>query len=106
MERKYHNKRNQIAKVNQNTIISLTFIELLLIFAMVIQTFVYDTAFGKLGIVPMIILIIGVAVNWVCFLKDRESDKLRYYMFISFIAGWLYLMMLGSNVMVSFYIYP
>lgn len=106
VERKYNNRSNQIAKVNKTTIISLTFIELLLILAMVIQTFVYETAFGKLGIIPIVILIGGVVVNWVCYLKDHKSDRLRYYMFWGFIISWIYLMVLGTNVMVSFYVYP
>lgn len=106
VERKYNNRPNQVAKVNQTTMIGLTIIEALLIFAMFIQTFAYDTAFGKLGIVPMIILIVGVILNWICYLKDKKSYKLRYYMLISFMVGWAYLMILGSNVMVSFYIYP
>lgn len=106
VERKYSNKKNQVAKVNQTTIIGLTFIELVLIFGLAIQTFLYDTAFGKLGIVPMIILLVGIIVNIVCYKRDRQSDKLKYYMFASFIIGWVYLMVLGSNIMVSFYIYP
>ncbi|MCI5727913.1 MAG: methyl-accepting chemotaxis protein [Clostridium sp.] len=106
VERKYNNIPNQVAKVNQTTMIGLTIIEAILIFAMFIQTFAYDTAFGKLGIVPMIILIVGVILNWVFYLKDKKSYKLRYYMLISFMVGWAYLMILGSNVMVSFYIYP
>ena len=105
-ERKYSNKGNQVAKVNKTTIIGLTFIELLLIFALVIQTFAYKTAFGKLGLVPMFILIVGVAVNWVCYIKDKTSEKLKYFMMISFVVGWSYLMVLGTGVMVSFYIYP
>ena len=73
VERKYNNRPNQVAKVNQTTMIGLTIIEALLIFAMFIQTFAYDTAFGKLGIVPMIILIVGVILNWICYLKDKKS---------------------------------
>lgn len=105
-ERKYSNKQNQMAKVNQTTMIGLTFIELLLIFALVIQTFAYETAFGKLGLVPMFILLVGVIVNWVCYIRDKKSEKLKYYMMISFLVGWIYLMVLGTNVMVGFYIYP
>ena len=105
-ERKYSNKENQVAKVNQTTIIGLTFIELLLIFALIIQTFAYKTAFGKLGIVPMFILLVGVIINWVGYIKDKTSEMLKYYMMISFMVGWIYLMVLGTNVMVSFYIYP
>ena len=39
VERKYNNKQNQVAKVNKTTIISLTFIELVLILGLFIQTF-------------------------------------------------------------------
>ena len=106
VERKYNNRLNQVAKVNQTTIISLTFIEILLIFAMLVQTFAYDTSFGKLGLGPMVILIVGVIANWTCYLRNKQSEKLRYYMVAGFILGWIYLMVLGSNVMVSFYIYP
>lgn len=52
---------------------------MLLIFAMAMQTFAYDTALGKLGIVPMIVLIVGVIVNWTCYLGDKKSDKLKYH---------------------------
>ena len=108
VERKYSDRRNQIAKVNKTTIIGLTIIEIFLIFALILQASKYSnqTAFGKLGIVPTIILIVGVIVNWGIFIRDKKSDKLRYYMFASFIVGWVYLMVLGTNVMVSFYIYP
>ena len=104
--RRYSDRQNQVAKVNKTTIIGLTFIELVLIFGLAIQTFLYDTAFGKLGIVPMIILLVGIVVNVVSYNRNKKSDKLRYYMFASFIVGWVYLMVLGTNTMVSFYVYP
>lgn len=104
--RRYSDRQNQVAKVNKTTIIGLTFIELVLIFGLAIQTFLYDTAFGKLGIVPMIILLVGIVVNVVSYNRNKKSDKLKYYMFASFMVGWVYLMVLGTNTMVSFYVYP
>lgn len=106
VERKYNIKQNQIAKVNQTTIISLTFIELLLILALALQTFMMKTSFGKLGIFPLIVLVVGIFVNWGCYLRDKQNPNLKYYMLISFLLGWAYLMVLGTNVMISFYIYP
>ena len=47
-QRKYNDAMNRVAKVNQTAMVSLTFIELLLILALVIQTFAVKTAFGKL----------------------------------------------------------
>ena len=71
-QRKFSNEKNRAAKVNQMTIISLTFIELLLILALFIQTFAVDTSFGKLGIIPLIILIIGTILNWIIFIKNKN----------------------------------
>ena len=106
--RRYSDRQNQMAKVNKTTIIGITIIELFLVFALALQSSKYSkqTAFGKLGIVPLIILLVGVIVNWIMYIRDKKSDKLRYYMFASFIIGWIYLMVLGTNVLVSFYIYP
>ena len=105
-QRKFSNEKNRAAKVNQMTIISLTFIELLLILALFIQTFAVDTSFGKLGIIPLIILIIGTILNWIIFIKNKSHPKLRYIMLAGFIVSWIFLMVAGTNVMVNFYIYP
>lgn len=105
-ERRYNNKKNQMVKVNQTTIISLTFIELILIFGLLIQTFVSETSFGKLGIVPLLVLSVGIIVNWGCYLRNKQSKNLKYYMLASFAIGWVYIMVLGTNAIVSFYIYP
>lgn len=106
VERKYNNKENQIAKVNQTWIISLTFIESVLILELLAQTFAYETSFGKLGIIPVIVLFVGIILNWCCYLKNKKSFKLKYYMVATFLIGWVYLMVLGTSVLVSFYIYP
>ena len=106
MQQKYNDAMNRVAKVNQTAMISLTFIELLLILALVIQTFAVKTSFGKLGIFPLIILIIGMIVNWIVYLRNKKSTKLKYIMLSSFYVGWLFLMAAGTNVMVSYYIYP
>ena len=103
---RYSDPHARVAKINQTAIISLTFIELLLVLALFVQTFVTPTSYGKLGIIPIIILGGGIIVNWVTFIKNKSNDRLRYYMFISFLIGWFYLMVSGTNEMVTFYIYP
>ena len=104
--RKYSEEKNRIKKVNTTTLISVTIIELVLIFALVLQTFVIETSFGKLGIFPLIILIVGMVANWVIYVKDKKSKKLKYCMLCTFFVGWFFLMVTGNNAMVSFYIYP
>ena len=105
-ERIYSQMENRNAKTNQLAIISITILELLLIFALVIQTFVEKTAYGKLGLVPMLVLILSIIVNWVIYKKDRTSEKLKYALLIGFLVGWAYLMLTGKNVLVVSYIYP
>ena len=93
-------------KVNKTALISITVIEVLLIFALFVQTFAVATSYGKMGIIPAVILLVGVVVNWVIYIKDRANKKLKYIMLASIIIGWGYLMLTGENVMVTFYIYP
>lgn len=105
-KRTYSNERNRVAKVNQMAIINMTFIELLLILALVVQTFVVETSFGKLGIIPLIILIIGTILNWVVYIKNKSYVNLKYVILAGFIISWIFLMVSGTNVMINFYIYP
>lgn len=105
-QHKYSEQKNRTAKINQTALFSVTFIELLLIFALVIQTFVISTNYGKLGIIPLVILLIGLIVNWVVYNKNTVSEQLKYIMLVGFSVGWIYLMVTGTNVVVPFYIYP
>ena len=104
--RTYSDPNERRKKVNQTALISITVIEVLLIFALFVQTFAVATNYGKMGIIPAVILLVGVIVNWVIYKRDKANAKLKYIMLASFIVGWGYLMITGENVMVTFYIYP
>lgn len=104
-ERKYGQLEHRNAKTNQLAIISITVLELLLVFALVIQTFVQKTAYGKMGMVPLTIMILSIILNWIVYTKDRASEKLKYVMMIGFLIGWAYLMVTGKNVLVTSYVY-
>ena len=103
---KYSDENTRRIKVNQTALISSTFIEILLIFALFVQTFAIETSYGKLGLIPATILLLGLLVSWITYKKDNSSEKLKYIMLISFAIGWTYIMITGENVMVTFYIYP
>ena len=60
---KYSERRNRTRKTNQMALISITFVEVLLILALVIQTFVVETNYGKLGLIPLMVLLVGVIIN-------------------------------------------
>lgn len=102
----YSEQKNRTQKTNQTALIGITFIELLLVFALFFQTFAKETSYGKLGIVPLIVLTVGIIVNWIAYKKDRSSEKLRYIMLYTFAFGWVYLIVTGVNVVVPYYIYP
>ena len=102
---KYSDENTRRIKVNQTALISSTFIEVLLIFALFVQTFAIETSYGKLGLIPAAILLLGLLVSWITYKRDNSSEKLKYLMLISFAIGWTYLMITGENVMVTFYIY-
>lgn len=104
--RKYSDPKARTTKVNQTALISNTIIEVILVLALFAQSFALETSYGKLGLVPAIILFVGIIVNWVVYKKDRSNEKLRYIMLASFVVGWAYLMITGENAMVTFYIYP
>ena len=104
--REYSDAVARRTKVNQMALISITFIEVVLIFGLFVQTFAMKTTYGKLGIIPILILVVGVIVNWVVYKRDRSNEKLKYIMLASMAIGWTYLMITGENVMVTFYIYP
>lgn len=105
-QHKYNSELNRIGKVNQAAMTSATLIGIFLIIALAFQTFAEETSFGKLGVLPLLILIIGTVANWIVYIKNKSNDKLKYYMFITFFISWFYLMVLGVNPLVNLYIYP
>lgn len=105
-QRRYKEQENRNAKTNQLAIISITFLELLLIFALFIQTFVSKTSYGKMGMAPMAVLFISMIVNWVIYKRDKTSEKLKYAMLIGFMVGYGYLMITGTNILVTSYVFP
>ena len=104
--RKYSDKSNRVARANRILLLVATIVEALLIFALFIQTFVSATAYGKMGIVPMVILIIGIIINWVLYKMNRSNEKLRYIVLATYLIGWTYLMVTGTNILVTSYVYP
>lgn len=105
-QRKYADQAERTRKINQTALISSTLIELLLILALVVQTFFSSTAYGKKGILPLIVLIAGIPTNWICYFRNKASERLKYIILSSFLAGWAYLILTGTNVLIPFYIYP
>lgn len=105
-QHRYSDQKIKVCKVKQTVIIGSTFIELLLTFGLFIQTFIYPNAYGKLRLIPLIVLIVGIVVNWICYEKNKKSEQLKYIISATFLVGWIYLMFTGTNVLIPFYIYP
>ena len=105
-EHKYNEQKYRTGKINQTALISMTLIEFMLMLGLFVQTFIHPTYYGKLGIVPMIILFVGLVASWIVYVTNRFSEKLCYIMLVPFLIGWGYLMITGTNVQVYTYIYP
>ncbi|MDD6207547.1 MAG: methyl-accepting chemotaxis protein [Clostridiales bacterium] len=105
-QRKYSVQENRTRKVNQTVLINVTIIELFLLFALFIQTFVKKTAYGRLGLAPLIILLIGMVLNFIVYVRNKGSYRFRYIIFGSFFICWAFLMVTGVNLLVSSYAYP
>lgn len=104
--RKYSDAKARVRKVNHTALIGVTVIEVILVFGLLVQSLAVETSYGKMGFIPAAILLIGVVVNWVTYMRNKASEKLRYIMLASIAIGWTYLMLTGQNIMVTFYIYP
>lgn len=105
-ERKYSDRKNRLHKINKMAMLYVTIIELLVIFALVIQTFVTPTSYGKLGILPLVVLVAGMIADWIIYLKEKSSERLKYVMILCYLIGWGYLMLTGTNILVTFYVFP
>lgn len=104
--RAYSDKDNRTTKANRILILVATIVEVFLIFALAVQTFAVKTTYGKLGIVPILILVIGIIVNWVLYKANSSNEKLRYIVLATYLLGWTYLMLTGTNILVTSYVYP
>lgn len=104
--RKYSSKENRTIKTNWIMIVITTIVELFLVFALFFQTFLQQTAYGKMGVIPLAVLVLGVIINWIMYKKDNTSEKLKYIIVISYLIGWVYLMVTGANAMVTSYVFP
>lgn len=104
--RKYNELKNRNAKTSQLAIFNITFLELLLLFALFIQAFVVQTAYGKMGLVPIGVLVVSMIANWIIYTRNKSSDRLKYAMMIGFLIGWGYIMITGTNALVATYIFP
>lgn len=104
--RKYSEKPTRDAKANHTVLILMTVMEMLLVLVLSVQIATPDNTYGMLGIVPIVVMLVGAVVNWVIYLRERSSEKLRYIMLGSYVIGWGYLMVTGSNAMICTYIFP
>lgn len=108
---KYSDRRNRTAKINQTALIYTTIIELFLIFGLfvqVVQAFVTPStsSYGKLGVIPILVLLCGIIVNWICYARNKQGEMLKYIMFASYLIGYGYLMVTGVSILVTFYVFP
>lgn len=104
--RKYSEKPARDAKANHTVLWIMTVMDILIVSALSLQLAVTDSTYGKLALVPILVLLAGTAASWVLYFKDKPGGNLRYVMLVNYLIGWGYLMFTGENVMICTYIFP
>lgn len=104
--RKYSEKPARDGKANHTVLLLMTVLDALIVLALSVQLFAAEDTYGKMGIVPIVVLLIGAAVSWVMYFRDKSGEPLRYVMLGGFLIGWGYLMVTGDNPMAVTYIFP
>lgn len=104
--RQFSERTARVGKVNYISLLAMTTVELFLIFAFVVQLTVMKNASKLIIMVPLILLILGIVANWGSYLKNKDSERLRYVMMIPFILAYAWLNLSGGAVFVLLYILP
>ena len=102
--RKYSEKPARDAKANQTVLLLMSFMDIPLILALLLQ-FTSDP-YGKAAILPVAVLLLGTLVSWGMYVKNKSSEVLRYVMLGSFLVGWGYMMLTAKSVLACTYIFP
>lgn len=103
--RKFSKSEARIEVVNQMCITTLTAIEILLILAFILQIFTTNVNYLIIGF-PTVVFILGIIINWVFFLKDRSSAKLKFIFMSSFLLAYAWLNLASTGAYVMLYLIP
>lgn len=104
--RKYSEQRARLTKTNKNVLISMTIIEGFLLFAFGLQI-ITQTNFKPLVVVPPLIFVcIGIPLNWIIYVKDHASEKLRVIAIGVFMVLYTWLNLSGGAEYVVMYALP
>lgn len=89
--RKYSERAARVEKINQISLCSVTVVELIYFVSIFFQMVVLKQGDISKRLPPLIILAVGMGINWVIFLKRRNSIHLRYAIILPFLIayGWL-----------------
>ncbi|MGN0507474.1 MAG: methyl-accepting chemotaxis protein [Lachnospiraceae bacterium] len=104
--RKFSERSARIGKVNFISMLSMTTIELLLILAFATQLMLTDGSAKVIVVLPLLILLAGMATNWTVYLKNRDSVQLRYVMQVPFLLAYAWLNFSGGSSYVLLYVLP
>lgn len=106
MARKYSERSARLTKTNKNVLISMTIVEAFLLFAFGLQI-ITQTNFKPLVIVPpMIFICVAIPLNWVTYVKNHASEKLRVVSIGVFMLLYAWLNLSGGSDYVVMYALP
>ncbi len=105
-QRKYSEKQARIAKINHSVLISMTIIEGFLVLAFAIQILAQANFRPLVVIPPLIMMMAGITVNWITYLKERSSEKFKIIVMAVFMVTYAWLNFSGGATYVMMYVLP
>lgn len=104
-ERKFSKREARVGKANQTVLMSLTFVEGFLFLGFFVQILMGQANLVVIGL-PTVALIVGLIVDWILYLKDKDASYLRYVMLGSFLLAYVWLNLMSSATYVLIYCVP
>lgn len=104
--RKFSERKARISKVNFLSLLCMTILELFLILVFSVQLAVGNDGKTMVVLVPLVFLVIGIVTNWIFYLKNKDSLRLRYIMLASFLLAYAWLNLSGGSLYVLLYVIP
>lgn len=104
--RKYSERGARVGKVNQVLLFSMTLVEALYLASFILQTVILKKGDVLSELPPVILLVVGLGINWVYYLKVPNSIKLRYSVMGSFLLAYAWLGFVDDKPYSVVYIVP
>ncbi len=105
-QRRYSDRKARVAKTNKSVLISMTIIEGYLLLAFVLQIVTGSNL--KMIVIgpPLVLLCIGIPLNWITYMRNRASENFRLVANVLFMGIYAWMNLSGGSDYVVMYALP